>query len=183
MLITNKNRWPALFALLLTYVIAAFAAAPATTKKKAAPTRKSTATASKKAPVSTKKGSASARKGSASARKGKGRASTSAANRRRTPAPPPRQASPSRERYTEIQQALSTKGYSAAPADGVWGPGWVDALRRFQSDQNLQVDGKLGALSLIALGLGPKRTALQLPPPPSQQFLAKPGETAGSQQP
>jgi murein L,D-transpeptidase YcbB/YkuD len=34
----------------------------------------------------------------------------------------------------------------------------VDALKRFQSEQNLTPDGKIGSLSLIALGLGPKRT-------------------------
>jgi hypothetical protein len=35
----------------------------------------------------------------------------------------------------------------------------VDALKRFQRDQNIGDDGKLGSLSLIALGLGPKRDA------------------------
>jgi len=34
----------------------------------------------------------------------------------------------------------------------------LDALKRFQRDQNLTEDGKIGALSLIALGLGPRRT-------------------------
>ncbi len=33
----------------------------------------------------------------------------------------------------------------------------MDALKRFQHDQNLVEDGKIGSLSLIALGLGPKR--------------------------
>jgi hypothetical protein len=33
-------------------------------------------------------------------------------------------------------------------------------LKRFQSDQSLTPDGKLGALSLIALGLGPKRATI-----------------------
>jgi hypothetical protein len=32
-------------------------------------------------------------------------------------------------------------------------------LRRFQREQNLGDDGKIGSLSLIALGLGPKRSA------------------------
>lgn len=35
----------------------------------------------------------------------------------------------------------------------------MEALKRFQSDQNLTQDGKLGSLSLIAMGLGPKRIA------------------------
>jgi peptidoglycan hydrolase-like protein with peptidoglycan-binding domain len=64
---------------------------------------------------------------------------------------------PSAERYKEIQQALSSRGYFKTEADGTWGPASIDALKRFQHDQNLVEDGKIGSLSLIALGLGPKR--------------------------
>jgi peptidoglycan hydrolase-like protein with peptidoglycan-binding domain len=64
---------------------------------------------------------------------------------------------PSVERYKEIQEALAAKGYFKAEPDGTWGPASVDALKRFQHDQNLVEDGKIGSLSLIALGLGPKR--------------------------
>jgi peptidoglycan hydrolase-like protein with peptidoglycan-binding domain len=64
---------------------------------------------------------------------------------------------PSPERYKEIQQALASKGYFKTEPDGNWGPASVDALKRFQHDQNLVEDGKIGSLSLIALGLGPKR--------------------------
>jgi peptidoglycan hydrolase-like protein with peptidoglycan-binding domain len=64
---------------------------------------------------------------------------------------------PSPERYKEIQTALAAKGYFAGEPDGNWGPGSVDALKRFQHDQNLTEDGKIGSLSLIALGHGPKR--------------------------
>jgi len=53
--------------------------------------------------------------------------------------------------------------------DGNWGPESVDALKRFQKDQNLDSDGKIGALSLMALGLGPKRGAA------SAENLAAPG--------
>ena len=42
------------------------------------------------------------------------------------------------------------------PVNGAWGADSVAALKKFQQDQNLAVDGKLGALSLIALGLGPE---------------------------
>ncbi len=66
---------------------------------------------------------------------------------------------PSQERYKEIQQALASKGYFSGEPDGNWGPASVDALKRFQHDQNLVEDGKIGSLSLIALGLGPKREA------------------------
>jgi peptidoglycan hydrolase-like protein with peptidoglycan-binding domain len=65
---------------------------------------------------------------------------------------------PTPERNKEIQQALIDRGYLAPPPTGVWGPESVAALRRFQQEQNLQPTGKLDSLSLIALGLGPKRS-------------------------
>jgi peptidoglycan hydrolase-like protein with peptidoglycan-binding domain len=64
---------------------------------------------------------------------------------------------PSPERYKEIQTALAEKGYFKAEPDGNWGPASIEALKRFQHDQKLVEDGKIGSLSLIALGLGPKR--------------------------
>ena len=67
------------------------------------------------------------------------------------------QQAPTAERYQQIQQALAAKGYFKGQVNGAWGPDSVDALKRFQTDQNLTVDGKIGSLSLIALGLGPKR--------------------------
>lgn len=72
---------------------------------------------------------------------------------------------PTHERYQEIQQALADKGYFNGAADGNWGPPSVEALKRFQRDQNLTQDGKIGSLSLIALGLGPKRVAIAKAPP------------------
>ena len=74
------------------------------------------------------------------------------------------QSTPTPERYREIQQALAGKGYFKGVANGEWGPDSVDALRRFQADQSLEVDGKIGSVSLIALGLGPKRTTAQVRP-------------------
>jgi peptidoglycan hydrolase-like protein with peptidoglycan-binding domain len=67
------------------------------------------------------------------------------------------QREPAPDRYQEIQQSLADKGYFAGPVNGTWGPDSVEALKRFQRDQNIGDDGKLGSLSLIALGLGPKR--------------------------
>jgi peptidoglycan hydrolase-like protein with peptidoglycan-binding domain len=67
------------------------------------------------------------------------------------------QQQPTQDRYREIQQALGEKGYFAGEPDGTWGVESVEALKRFQRDQNLTEDGRIGALSLIALGLGPKR--------------------------
>jgi len=69
------------------------------------------------------------------------------------------QQQPTPERYKEIQQALADRGYFRGMPDGNWGPDSVEALKRFQREQNLDSDGKIGALSLMALGLGPKRGA------------------------
>lgn len=66
---------------------------------------------------------------------------------------------PTPERYAEIERALELRGYLSG-TDGKWDQESVAALRRFQKDQSLKDDGKLGALSLIALGLGPKRTTI-----------------------
>ncbi len=71
------------------------------------------------------------------------------------------QQAPTTERYREIQQALAAKGYLQGEPNGEWGPDSVEALKRFQADQNLHPDGKLNSLSLIAMGLGPKRMTAQ----------------------
>lgn len=76
---------------------------------------------------------------------------------------PPRQQTPTSERYREIQQALREKGYYSGEVNGAWGADSVEALKRFQADNRLQPDGKLGALSIISLGLGPKRAPLEFP--------------------
>jgi len=64
---------------------------------------------------------------------------------------------PTPERYQEIQQALIAKGYAPRAADGVWDSDWSAALKRFQQDQKLEPTGKLNSMSVITLGLGPKR--------------------------
>ena len=67
------------------------------------------------------------------------------------------QKSPTPDRYKEIQQALVTKGYlESGGSTGVWDNSSVEALKKFQADQNLEPSGKLDSLSLIGLGLGPK---------------------------
>jgi murein L,D-transpeptidase YcbB/YkuD len=86
-----------------------------------------------------------------------GTAHTTTAQNRRPVAV--RQQTPSVQRYSEIQQALTDKGYYKGPVNGDWGPDSVDSLKRFQTEHKLEPDGKLGSLSLIALGLGPQHTA------------------------
>ena len=74
------------------------------------------------------------------------------------------QQAPTPERYQEIQQALAKKGYFQGEANGQWGPDSLDALKRFQAEQNLTPTGKINSMSLIALGLGPKRLTAQSKP-------------------
>jgi len=83
------------------------------------------------------------------------------------------QQAPTPERYKEIQDSLASKGYFKGEANGQWGSDSDDALKRFQTDQNLTPDGKIGSLSLIALGLGPKRLTAQ-----SSSQQKAPAETA-----
>ena len=71
-----------------------------------------------------------------------------------------RQLSPTADRYKEIQTALASKGYlTREQANGKWDDASTAALKKFQTDQNLDGNGKINSLSLIALGLGPKREA------------------------
>jgi hypothetical protein len=71
-----------------------------------------------------------------------------------------RQATPTADRYREIQEALVARGYLASEdASGSWGSSSSDAMKRFQADQTLESTGKIDSLSLIALGLGPRHDA------------------------
>jgi hypothetical protein len=76
------------------------------------------------------------------------------------------QQAPTQDRYREIQQALAAKGYLHGEPNGEWGADSADALKRFQAEQNLMPDGKINSLSLIALGLGPKRLTAKSDPAP-----------------
>lgn len=85
-------------------------------------------------------------------------------------APP---ASPSSDRIKDIQQALLDRGYLSSSPDGVWSAQCVEALKRFESDRKLKIDGKIDSRILIALGLGPKYDEnLALPIPGSAGIVA-----------
>ncbi len=118
-------------------------------KKKSSGIKTKTKTAAKKPASKTKK--PAARSSSSNKKSSKKKPVKSWRTGQQQPAP---------ERYREIQQALIGRGYLAGPVSGAWGPESVEALKKFQRDQNLKGDGKLDSLSLIALGLGPKRTAI-----------------------
>ena len=86
-----------------------------------------------------------------------------------------RQTLPSPERYREIQNALAARGFlSPADATGSWNQTSTDALKRFQQEQNLEASGKVNSLSLIALGLGPKRDPAIVVPKPQDPPAAQP---------
>ena len=126
-------------------------------KKSTVTAHRSTASAARKSTVptarkSTTQTSATASRGTV-AKKG----ITSKNSPKRTTTWRNRQLAPSPERYQEIQNALVAKGYlQPEEADGKWNQTSADALKKFQADQNLEVNGKINSLSLIALGLGPK---------------------------
>ena len=113
---------------------------------------------------STKKKAASSKTGSAS--KKTSSSETTASKKKTAVVRRVAQQQPTPERYKEIQQALADKGYFHGPVDGAWGADSTDALKRFQREQNLEDDGKIGSLSLIALGLGPQRGTASAAPAP-----------------
>ncbi len=129
-----------------------FAAEPPTPAKKKSTPAKGVGAAHK----NTGGSSASAR-ASAAKRGKKGTARTAWRNRQLSPTP---------ERYKEIQEALVSKGYlTSDQANGKWSDSSTEALKKFQADQNLDGNGKINSLSLIALGLGPKRDIAASPKP------------------
>lgn len=125
---------------------------------KQAPARKSPS-ATKQAPAG--KSTAAAGKRPSPSRKSASRSKS----KRRLPSWRTSQQVPTRERYLEIQQALVSRGFLQGPPTGVWGPDSVAALKKFQASQDLDPTGKLDSLSLIALGLGPRREADGARPP------------------
>ena len=148
--VLKQRVWIEILSLLLAGVVL-FGATTATTTTAASKKKKSTSkstpktTAGKKTTASTKRRATTKKPTVASWR-----------NTQRTPTP---------ERYKEIQQALASKGYlQPDSSNGVWSNSSVEALKKFQEDQNLEPSGKLDSLSLIALGLGPKHDQ---PPSPN----------------
>jgi hypothetical protein len=137
----------------------------AATKKKPSSSSKKSSTAAKKSSSTAKKSTPTARKTTTAKKKPSSKSSkkTAAKSTWRN-----RQLQPTPDRYRDIQQALKDKGYLESDPTGKWDQASVDALRRFQQEQNLEASGKIDSLSLIALGLGPKydTAAVAAAPPP-----------------
>ena len=138
----------------LCAVVSLANAATATTKKKTAQKRAHAVSAPAKTTAKTTTAKTTPKSRTAASKTTKGKKTVRKASA-------PRQLAPTKDRYQQIQQALASKGYYSGEPNGAWGPDSVEALKRFQADQNLTPDGKLGSLSLIALGLGPKRLSAQ----------------------
>jgi hypothetical protein len=142
-------------AALVMILSTASAQTPPPAKKKSPVARKTSVAG--KSPVAAKKPATALQKNVTAKR-----AAATAANRKKTPARPAvtwrnRQLQPTEERYKEIQQALASKGYlQPGQTSGTWDQNSSDALKQFQTAQNLDASGKINSLSLIALGLGPK---------------------------
>jgi len=151
---------PRLLLPVLAFALAAAATAPA--PKSSTPPK----TAPKKTAPSTK---APAAKAPATKAPAKQSAARTGSRKRYTPPRPRGQMTPTPDRIRDIQQALVSRGYDT-PVDGLWSKDTEAALARFQSEQNLDGAGKLNSLSLIALGLGPKRDSNPEPasPPPQK---------------
>lgn len=60
------------------------------------------------------------------------------------------------EDYRAIQNALNAAGYNAGLADGVWGAGSKEALRRFQEANDLTPTGAPTRETLTAMGVSPE---------------------------
>jgi hypothetical protein len=134
------------------------ASAPKAAAKKTAPAPKTAASLKKPAAAPKKPAAAPVKKpvagkaGGAAAKKGATAHGKAPVKRGFVP----RQTVPTADRYKEIQGALAAKGYLKSEPNGVWGAESVDAMKRFQADQKQDPTGKLTAVSLIGLGLGPK---------------------------
>lgn len=57
------------------------------------------------------------------------------------------------ESVRAAQQVLKEKGFDPGPVDGVSGPKTRSALRKFQAQQHLTVDGTLSPKTLESLGV------------------------------
>jgi Putative peptidoglycan binding domain len=98
------------------------------------------------------------------------------------------QTHPDEDRYRQIQQALADKGYFKGEVNGQWGQDSVEALQKFQLDNkfpDIYSDGKINALSLNGLGLGPKHgehigEAVPTPPVPAPPETLAPAASSSS---
>jgi cytoskeletal protein RodZ len=141
----------------LALVVAAQSSPTKSPAKKTTAAGPNTAPAAKKpaATKTAKKGTSTAARKTTTTKK-----RTASASKKTAKAPvkrPVGQQRPTAERYKEIETALYERGYLMETPSGAWTPASAEALSRFQADEDLPPTGKLDALSLIRLGLGPQQ--------------------------
>lgn len=79
----------------------------------------------------------------------------------------PTQKAPTPERIKEIQSALSRRGYYQSEPNGKWDLNTVSAMQKFQSENGLDANGKINAVSLQKLGLGSEIAGVSAPKTPA----------------
>jgi len=77
------------------------------------------------------------------------------------------QSAPARDRVTEIQTALARENAYQGDPTGNWDAATIDAMKHFQTAQNLPPTGKIDALTLQRLGLGSDVAGKGAPTPPA----------------
>jgi peptidoglycan hydrolase-like protein with peptidoglycan-binding domain len=94
---------------------------------------------------------------------------------------------PTQERISEIQTALSRKGYYQGDPSGKWDSDTVAAVAKFQSDNHIDSSGKLDAPTLQKLGLGSDIAGVSAPKPlmpnasaPAPSTPSNPGANSAS---
>ncbi len=134
-------------------------AAPSTAATKSSSAPKSGTTASGKAGTGKAISGKTGTKKSASSSSSKHGAKKSTGGRQRG------QMTPTPERITEIQEALSKNGAMSSAPSGKWDDSTADAMRKFQAAHGLNPTGKLDAQTLNHLGLGSATAGMAAPSP------------------
>lgn len=73
---------------------------------------------------------------------------------------------PTTDRISEIQTALAKDGSYTGEPNGKWDDSSVAAMKKYQGAHGLNPSGKLDALTLQKLGLGPTTAGVAAPMPP-----------------
>jgi peptidoglycan hydrolase-like protein with peptidoglycan-binding domain len=84
------------------------------------------------------------------------------------------QLAPASDRITEIQTALARENAYQGDPTGKWDAATIDAMKKFQTAQNLSPTGRIDALTLQRLGLGSDVAGKGAPMPVAAPTAATP---------